>query len=286
MLEGSVQGHAHIVTGAMKAKAALVDQTKTLVNPRGILRAKPHITWDNFFSGVSVAIWCADQGFGMTSTLRRDCFPQGVLKYFFHGQKMTPKDNRAKVAKFLMPIVATKNIDNGVLQLTSFQSTSCCNFLSVNAYNQCGLYAHAKERGSLKHGTKRSWAIEMNDARELYLATYGAIDTMDHLIKNCDMKYRSWKYWHAAMLLAKTMAIVVAYDMYKEAAKGTLNPDWKVEKPVSFFVFREELARSMLQYTPTARNYPGDSFVRVSTQQHSDHRSNDSTFKSKKKRKN
>jgi hypothetical protein len=110
--------------------------------------------WDNFFSGVSVAIWCADQGFGMTSTLRRDCFPQGVPKYFFHGQKTTPKDNRAKVAKFLSPIVAMKNIDNGVLQLTSFQSTSCCNFLSVNAYNQCGLYAHAKECGSLKHGTK------------------------------------------------------------------------------------------------------------------------------------
>jgi hypothetical protein len=82
------------------------------------------------------------------------------------------------------------------------------------------------------------------------------------------------------------MAIVVAYDMYKEAAEGNLDPAWKVEKPVSFFVFREELARSMLQYTPTARNYPGDGFVRVSTQQHSDCRSNDSTFESKKKRKN
>jgi hypothetical protein len=40
-----------------------------------------------------VAIWCADQGFSMTSTLRRDRFPQGVLKYFFHRQKTTPKDN-------------------------------------------------------------------------------------------------------------------------------------------------------------------------------------------------
>jgi hypothetical protein len=82
----------------------------------------------------------------------------------------------------------------------------------------------------------------MNDARELYLATYGVFDTMDHIIKNCDMKYYSWKYWHAAMLLAKTMAIVVAYDMYKEAAEGTLNLDWKVKKPVSFFVSYEELA--------------------------------------------
>jgi hypothetical protein len=42
----------------------------------------------------------------------------------------------------------------------------------------------------------------------------------------------------------------------------------------------------MLQYMLTAQNYPGDSFVRVSTQQHSDRQSNDSTFESKKKRKN
>jgi hypothetical protein len=203
--------------------------------PQGLFRELPHIAWDNFFSGKEVAIWCANQGFGMTTTLRRDRFPKEVPKEFFHGKKTTPKDQRAKVAKFLPPIVAIKKIDNGVLQLTSFQSTSCCNILSVNAYNQCGHYAHAKERGSLRHGTKQSWAIEMNDARKLYLATYRAIDTIDHLIKNCSMKYQSWKYWHSAMLLAKPMAIVIAFDMYKEAAKGNLDPAWKVKKPVSFF---------------------------------------------------
>jgi hypothetical protein len=69
------------------------------------------------------------------------------------------------------------------------------------------------------------------------------------------------------MLLAKTMAIVIAYDMYKEAAEGNLDPSWKVEKPVSFFVFREELARLMLQYKPSTRKYPGDDKCRESTQQ-------------------
>jgi hypothetical protein len=123
-------------------------------DPQGLFRESPHITWDNFFSGKEVAIWCADQGFGMTTTLRRDRFPKEVPTEFCHGKKMTPKDQRAKVVKFLLPIVATKKIDSGVLQLTSFQSTSCCNLLSVNAYNQCGLYAHAKECGSLRHGTK------------------------------------------------------------------------------------------------------------------------------------
>jgi hypothetical protein len=71
----------------------------------------------------------------------------------------------------------------------------------------------------------------MNDARKLYLATYGAIDTMDHLIKNCDMKYHSWKYWHAAMLLAKMMAIVV-----QGSCRGNLESGLESQK--ACFLFR------------------------------------------------
>jgi hypothetical protein len=56
-------------------------------------------------------------------------------------------------------------------------------------------------------GSKRSWCIEMNEAWELYICTYGVIDTMDHMVKNCHMFYRTWKYWHAAMNLAKVMTI-------------------------------------------------------------------------------
>jgi hypothetical protein len=66
------------VGGPDKVKSLVTKLSKelwTVVNPQGILREKWHITWDNFFSGVNVAIWCADQGFGMTLTLRHDCFP-------------------------------------------------------------------------------------------------------------------------------------------------------------------------------------------------------------------
>jgi hypothetical protein len=68
----------------------------------------------------------------------------------------------------------------------------------------------------------------MNTSRELYLKKYGAIDKMDHMIENCDMHYGSWKYWHSAMLHAKSTSIVTAYDMYKECAEGDLDPSWKV----------------------------------------------------------
>ena len=187
------------------------------LNPpgRGIFRSKPHITFDNFFSGEDIATYVANKGYGMTTTLRRDRIPKGLPSSCLHVKKTAPHDKRAKVAKFLQPIVAVKKVsDDILLQLTSFQSTSSCNILSVNAYNHCSLYAATKERGRISNGSKRQWAIEMNDARELYLRTYGIIDSLDHLIKNCEMHYRSWKYWHSAMLRAKAMAVVVAYDMY------------------------------------------------------------------------
>ena len=107
----------------------------------------------------------------------------------------------------------------------------------------------------------------MNESRKLYLSTYGTIDRMDHLIQNCDMNYRSWKYWHSAMLHAKSMAVVVAYDIYKEICEGTLDPDLRINKPVDFHRFREKLALQMLQYDPKRLKYPGDEKFRTYTQQ-------------------
>ena len=101
----------------------------------------------------------------------------------------------------------------------------------------------------------------MNEARHLYLKSYGTVDKqMDHLIKNCHMKYRSWKYWHSAMLHGKALAVVVAYDIYLECAAGKLDPTWRVDKPVDFHRFREKLAVQiqMLTYSPKNLSYPGD----------------------------
>jgi hypothetical protein len=77
---------------------------------------------------------------------------------------------------------------------------------------------------------------------------------------------RSWKYWHSPMLHAKAMAIVVAYDIYKELVEGNVDEDWKLDKPVDFFIFRETLARQMLSYSPVANKYLGDSKFRAVTQ--------------------
>ena len=98
-------------------------------------------------------------------------------------------------ARFLQPIFCIKKYNNvlqngvcGSIQLTSFQSTSSCNIIHVNAINSCALYASVKERG--RGASKRQWGIEMNESRRLYLNSYGAIDKLDHLIENCNMSYR------------------------------------------------------------------------------------------------
>ena len=147
-----------------------------------------------------------------------------------------------------------------MMQLTTFQSTSSCNIISVNAINSCGLYAQTKERG--RNDGKRRWAIEMNESRAALLNTYGIIDKIDHLVQNCKLQYRSWKYWHSPMLHAKAIAIVVAYDMYLEVCEGKLRPQWAIKKPVDFHRFREKLALQMLQYSPKADKYPGDDQLR------------------------
>jgi hypothetical protein len=95
----------------------------------------------------------------------------------------------------------------------SFQSTSLTNISTVNALNRNKLAVRTKEHGRDK--TKVKWAIKiMNTARQLFLAS--RIDTIVLLIKYCKMFYVSWKYGHASKLYVKALAVVAAYDMYKE----------------------------------------------------------------------
>ena len=113
---------------------------------------------------------------------------------------------------------------------------------------------------------KRTWGIEMNAGRALYLGTYSRIDSIDHLIKNCRLKYRSWKYWHSPMLHAMGLAIIIAYDMYLELSEGKLASEWKT-LPCDLWTFCNKLSKQMLQYDPLRREYWGDAGTRVCTAQ-------------------
>jgi len=123
--------------------------------------------------------------------VQRGRLPGKVKAEHLH-KGLTKSEDRPKAARFENPVVLVKRDKekwgDSVWVHTSFQSTSSCNIAHVNAINSCSLFATTKERG--RKLFKRSWAIEMNESRQLYLATYGKIDRIDHLIKNCNLYYR------------------------------------------------------------------------------------------------
>lgn len=96
----------------------------------------------------------------------------------------------------------------------SMQSTSSTNFSTVNAMNENKKWIAKKDRGRAINKTKRVWGIEMNSARQLYLKTYGQIDTVDSMLRKCRIYNKSFKYWHSSKNHALAMAVVFAYDMY------------------------------------------------------------------------
>ena len=69
------------------------------------------------------------------------------------------------------------------------------------------------------------------------------------------------------MLHEKSLAIIFAYDIYKECAEGGLDSEWKIEHPIDFWTFRDVLSKQMLQYSPTHQLFPGDEKRRASTVQ-------------------
>ena len=235
-----------------------------------IYKRKPHIIMDNYFSEGKILNWIGQNGFGATMTCRRDRLPPAIPGKYWHKQK-TDTSKKTKVARFFQPIVAVKNVPATDVHQeyrrvnVSFQSTSSCNISTLNALIQCKLSFLKRERGV--GSNKRTWGIEMNSARELYLGTYSRINSIDHLIKNCRLKYRCWKYWHSPMLHATVLAIVIAYDIYLEVAEGKLDSDWRLTYPVDFWTFRNVLSVQMSEYNPKSRKYKGDVSMRVCTKQ-------------------
>ena len=236
-----------------------------------IYTQKPHITADNYFSGDNVMDYLGERGYGMTCTCRRDRLPS-QMKSYLHHEKVNSADSKVKVMRFQKPIVAIKQVPAGedtlayTKTLVSFQSTGPTNITGVNNLKSCELYVSKKDRG--RKDNKYVWAIEQNEARETYLGHYFGIDITDHMIKNSQMKFTSWRYWHSPYLHALSIGVLAAYDMYNECCDGDLVSDWKIEKRkrMSFAVFRQTLSQQMLEYNPANVKYMGDELTRIVTQ--------------------
>lgn len=237
-----------------------------------IYDTNPHGTADNHFSGTPVINLGGELGIGLSITNRRDRFPEGLKPYLHHG-KTKPGDKRAKAMRFEKPIVAIQQVEANEEEnkpaytktLVSFQSTGATNIQGVNNLPSVNLYVSTKERGA--GANKRTWGIEQNEARQTYLNTYYAVDNIDHMVANAQVRYISWKYYHAAILHAVAMGVTAAYDMYKECCEGGLDPLWAVPEKErrGFREFRLLLSEMMLQYNPKNNKLPGDQRFRLWT---------------------
>lgn len=230
-----------------------------------IFRTKPCVTADNYFQNCKVADYIGEKQMGAIFTSSRNSLPKEINTEYLQKEKTDAKNRPAKIARFSQPIIAVKDDNEKNFQRVhvSFQSTSSCNISTVNALNEVYNFVELRERG--RKDDKRYWGIEMNQARRLYLSTYGNIDVLDHHIKNNHIFYLSWKYWHSPKNHGLALAEAVAYDIYLEVCEGKLDPDWKVEKPVSSWEFRNRLSIQQLKYDPKHMKYPGDEQFRANT---------------------
>ncbi len=105
----------------------------------------------------------------------------------------------------------------------------------------------------------------MNEARETYLKNYSVVDKIDQMLLGWDFTYRSWWWRHAPTRHAKAIAMSMAYSLYLQCAKGTVDPKWKVT-PVSGLRFPQKVSLWMVQYKCSNLHYPGDEKMHKNTQ--------------------
>ena len=240
--------------------------------------------------------WTGENGFSATMTCQCNRLPAGIPSHYLHKEKSNVGCNHARVARFnnLITLVQTKtttlsgqhdteDVNNSASTEhvswtrvhVSFQSTNSTNISTVNALNQNQLFGSPRQRG--QGNNKRKWVIEINEARQLYSATYGRIDTIDQLIKKCRIYYCTWKYWHSMKNHVLALACVVAYDMYNEIMQEAhedfhLTADEAAASFLDFHTFREQLSTRGLTYDPTNKLYKEDRMMRINTKKSAERR--------------
>ena len=227
---------------------------------------------DNHFSGNHVASHMGERGYKTINTTRRDHLPRGgCTQDCFHHIKQIDVNHRSRMAQLEQPIVAVKHVRHPegldkksycVVHI-SFQSTGSTNIQSVNALPEVQSYVRERQKG--RGSGKRKWGIEMNEGRELYLKCYGAVDKVDQMLKDWGIDYICWRWWQAPMRHGKALALCMAWQMYVDCASGDVDPDWKLDKPLTSPKFRLRMGEQMCDYNARNCAYPGDEFLRSVT---------------------
>ena len=198
---------------------------------------KPCLSMDNHFSGKNVDHHLGSNGYNGVYTSACGRLQASVQKYYHHVKAVNVGPH-SRAARFANPVVAVKEVvgDGSIgnesyrVVHVSFQSTGSTDITTVNTLDEVDLYVRQREKG--RASTKRIWAIEMNEGRELYLKTYGGVNQLDHLIEDWKLRYRTWRWWHAPTQHETAIAYSQAWTIYATYASGHVDPAWEVDKPM------------------------------------------------------
>ena len=149
----------------------------------------PHTSMENPFSGNPVVKYVDEMGGKGTWTTARGRLPEGIPKKYLQCRKDVKVGPRSKAARYKNPVVAVNHIEFPARDVrkpytvvhVSFQATGSTNITYVNALRELKLFLRERLRG--KRDSKRVWAIEINEGRELYLKTYSGVDKNYQLLK-------------------------------------------------------------------------------------------------------
>jgi len=220
-----------------------------------------HLTCDNYFFAVEVAKAIqAIPGAGWLSTVPR----LRVLwkEHQVHRAKKAVSVKN-KIARFCNAIVC---IVWGTAIFVSMQSTGTTNFCCIRSGTFDGIFKNFTKLKTRGRNKAYKWLIESNTFRQLYLATYNAIDVVDrYVVHGLGMKLFGRKYWHSALLHGFGIAVTCAFSLYEEvydrttpAEAGFADEGEMKKKKMTFTQFREKLAVQMLAYDSSECLYPGE----------------------------
>ena len=222
---------------------------------RSIFDSPPLIGADNFFSGPQTwkPIHAVGWGYIGTTNRARLVFAKNTL----HCGKVKPE--LTKLDRMMPPITVTLD-DFPNFVHCSFLSTGPTNIVGVNAFPTVTTYTQQKQRG--RGEKKRIWDIEMNEPRKMYLTRYGVIDRIDARLRRLKLKLLSRRYHLAAMLNGFGLAIVDAFNIYRDLAEGNYGNEFKVEKLQSQEDWVMSASVDGMNYSSLNERYPGDGSTR------------------------
>ena len=128
-----------------------------------------------------------------------------IVPHYLQKRKVEA-NKRTKCARYITSIIAVNRQLTYVIVLTSFESTSSCDIMCVNAINANRNFVEARSRD--RGDKKRHYVIEQNITCLLYLKSYSRINSIDYLIKNYKIRFTSWNTGTPLSIIVKPLRYV------------------------------------------------------------------------------